>query len=167
MQLNQATPADLAYLPTVEEDSPDNAPIPEMWTPDHVGRRIVDAYRIDRRMPRIESPKSPGSAHPQIEYSDEDRAGWETNVIEPGRFPPSLAEIATMESVFLWLLLIRKSHLKEQIALKCWAAAVASDTSIRKVGRRIGIHAETLKRRKDFALSLLSARLRECGVPVF
>lgn len=82
--------------------------IPTTWTPDHVASRLIEAFRVDRRMPRIERPKSPGSAHPAMEFSREEMDEWEAIEIDPSRFAPRWDEIAAMEEAFAWLLIVRK-----------------------------------------------------------
>ncbi len=53
-----------------------DGPIPDRWTPDHVGRRLIDAFRVLDRMPKIAGPKGASTGWPEIERSAEDRKGW-------------------------------------------------------------------------------------------
>jgi hypothetical protein len=136
------------------------------WTPDHVARRMVEAFRVDRRLPRIERPKAPGSAHPTMEFSREEIAEWEPIEIDPSRFAPTRVEIAAMEAAFAWLLIVRESDPDAQFALKIWALSAASGNSLRRFCRKTGAHRVTLLKRKDRALRVISSELNADSVGV-
>jgi len=140
--------------------------IPAEWTPDHVARRLVEAFRIDRRMPRIERPKAPGSAHPAMEFSREEMAEWGAIEIDPSRFLPTRPEIVAMEEAFAWLLIVRESDPDAQFALKIWAISAASGHSLRRFCRKSGMVRVTLQKRKDRALKAISSKLNEDCVVV-
>ena len=50
----------------------DVAALPERWTPDHVGQRLVDAFRTLDRLPRAKGPRQPGNHWPRtsLEWAD-------------------------------------------------------------------------------------------------
>lgn len=148
-----------------------DAPIPETWTLDHVARRLIEAFRIDRRMPRIERPKAPGSAHPTMEYSREEKEIWETVEIDPKRFAPTPAEIAAMETAFGWL---RQIDFDKADSLRAWsirqtgtAIKRASGNSVRSIASKMGVSHVTLLKRKDRALSSIASRLNAERQPVW
>ncbi len=151
-----------------------DAPVPETWTPDHVARRLIEAFRVDRRMPRIESPKQPGSAHPSIEYSREEMEIWETVPIDPSRFIPTRAEIDVMETAFGWLTRMSVIDFDGVVALRVWALRTAggktrrgSAASVRTLARKLGVADTTLLRRKDRALSSIASTLNAKDMPVW
>ncbi|HYA07714.1 MAG TPA: DUF6362 family protein [Xanthobacteraceae bacterium] len=160
-----------AYRPPHVEDEPDDAPIPATWTPAHVARRLIEAFRVDRRLPRIERPRAPGSAHPAMEYTREEMAEWEAIPIDPSRFAPTPDEIERMETAFAWLLIARESGLKYQFALRAWALRKSSGRghrgSIRGVARKFGLSDVALLKRKDRALDCVAWSLNEKGVSVW
>ena len=148
-----------------------DAPIPETWTPDHVARRLIQAFRIDRRMPRIERPKKPGSAHPTVEYSREEMEIWEAVPIDVRRFAPTPIERLEMEVAFAWLHMIADA---ESLALRAWAIRQAggglcgrSGNSIRSIAASQGVSHVTLLKRKDRALLSIASRLNGAKEPVF
>ena len=147
------------WTPPAFEDVEIAPSIPVEWTPDHVAGRLVEAFRVDRRMPRIERPKAPGSAHPTMEFSREEMAEWEAIEIDPSRFAPRRSEIAAMEEAFAWLLILRESDLDAQFALKIWALTTASGHSLRRFCRETGMVRVTLQKRKDRALKAISSKL--------
>lgn len=135
-----------------------NAPWLGYWTPEFVGRCMIEAFRIDRSLPRIERPKAPGSAHPQIEYSEEEREAWEEIPLDPERMMPSPLAKARMETIFEWLTDLRDGS-ELQFALKNWAMRRASGTSDRRIAGKLGMVRVTLTRRRDRALSAIASRL--------
>lgn len=153
--------------PPREEPEEIDAPIPEVWTPEHVARRLVEAFRIDRRLPRIERPKAPGSAHPQIEYTEEEREAWEVIPLDMARIAPSLEEIETMDACFAWLAMVSRVDLDAHFALKNWARLKAENSSIRKFCRQHGIGHVTLIHRKNRATAKIVGKLVENGEAVF
>jgi hypothetical protein len=161
-----------AYVPTPHEPTyDDDGTLPAVWTPSHVSLRLIEAFRIDKRLPRVASPKAPGSAHPQIEYTDEERAEWETIPYDPSRAYPSPAEIATMEECFGWLSALAVLDLNACLALRMWALRMAGGNTNRSgvrslagTARSLGIAKSTMTERKDRAISLIGSMLcYECA----
>jgi hypothetical protein len=150
-----------------EANEPQPYVIPETWTPEHVAKRLIEAFAVDRRLPRIERPKAPGSAHPQMTYTAEEMEEWEAIPIDPKRYAPQLAEIAVMERAFDWLQIVRESHHGIHFALKNWALCRASGRSLRKVARDNGVGEDTLRKRADRALFLIASRLNAVNEPVW
>jgi hypothetical protein len=79
----------------------------DTWTADDVEARLIHAMKLDRIAPRLRGPKAPGSAHPTIEYSREERderQAWdiaEMDGAEP-RAPIVRAERDFMDGVLGW-----------------------------------------------------------------
>jgi hypothetical protein len=146
---------------------PVDPPIPETWTPEHVGKRLIEAFAVDRRLPRIERPKAPGSAHPQMTYTAEEMEEWEAIPIDPKRFAPQPDELAAMEAAFDWLQIVRESHHGIHFAVKNWALCRASGRSTRKLCVLTGMSPATFRDRKDRALFLITSRLNAVNEPVW
>lgn len=151
-----------------------DAPVPTRWTPTHVARRLIEAFRVDRRMPRIERPKSPGSAHPAMEYSREEMEIWETVPLDPSRFIPTHPEIDLMETAFAWLQIINRTDFDGLVALRIWAIRMSSGatrrgsgTSVRAIACKLGVSHIKLLRRKDCALSAIASELNAKKMPVW
>jgi hypothetical protein len=133
---------------------------------DMVADWLIEAFKIDRRLPSIERPKKPGSAHPAMEYSREERDEWELIELDPKRFAPTREEIASMELAFKWLLSVRESDPDGCFALKNWALRKAGGktnrsgaNSIKALARKMGVTDTALLKRKDRALSLITSTL--------
>jgi hypothetical protein len=142
--------------------------VPKTWTAALVQSRFLEAFRVDRRLPRIERPKPPGSAHPTMEYSPEERAEWEAIPIDLSRLPPSRGEISRMERIFDWLLFLVGAafdHLR--VALKAWLATETRGGSHVTHCRKAGLLLATFIAWKDEAVELIARRLNRDGVAVF
>lgn len=155
-----------SYRQRPREESYEIAATPSEWTPHHVACRLIEAFRVDRRMPKIERPKDPGSAHPTIEYSDEERADWELNHIDADRLPAKPDEIARMVEAFEWLQIIRDSDWNAQFALKNWARNESIKRKQRVFCRNKKIAIQTFLDRKDRALQAIAAHLVSVGMEV-
>jgi hypothetical protein len=157
-----------AYVPTPHEPTyDDDGTLPAVWTPQHVALRLIEAFRIDKRLPRVASPKNPGSAHPQMEYSDEEKAEWEHIPYDPSRAYPTPAELTTMEERFEWLYSVAETDLNAAFALRAWSICKVSEQSARKFCRQHGIGQGTFRARKDRALSIIVSMLCDELEPVF
>ena len=152
----------------VDPYGPD-APIPENWTPEHVGRRLIEAFRIDRRLPRVPLPVCKGSGFlaKQIQYTPEERAEWEEMPLDVNRMPPTQAEVTWMEKVLDWLRGVENLRYRHAVTLWALRKASASGRSIREIARRLDVtHLTFLERRQRALLSIVS-RLIEASTPVF
>lgn len=134
------------------------------WTTDRVAEHLIEAFRVDRRTARIKGPRELGSVHPQIEYSDEDREGWERQEI---KLAPLADEIAAMEIAFGWLDDVRESDWNAFDALRKWAFCLSHSFSLRRFAIKSGIAVRTMERRSERALSSITSRLNRLGTPVF
>lgn len=140
---------------------------PDEWTPEWVGYCIIEAFKVDRKMPRIERPKDPGSAHPQIEYTQEEKDEWEKIPLVLGR-TATLKEIAKMEIIFGWLGYVLAVRPNDAMVLRWWglkrAVRVASDKAI---AGKMGMDRVTFWRRRDRALDLICSKLTKDRAVVF
>jgi Domain of unknown function (DUF6362) len=150
-----------------EADEPQPYVIPETWTPEHVAKRLIEAFAIDRRLPRIERPKAPGSAHPQMTYTAEEMEEWEAIPIDPKRFAPQRDEIAVMERAFDWLRILSASHDNHRQAVKIWAMAKAGGRSAKGFCNRSGIAWATFCSRRASGLSIITSGLNMLNEPVW
>jgi hypothetical protein len=82
----------------------------QVITAEQISDRLVEAFKIDARLPRVASPKAPGGSHPTVFRSVALRyevaqarklAGIEDDVTV--RIHPSAAEIAQAEEAFEWI----------------------------------------------------------------
>src|SRR5271155_4771711 len=86
-----------------------NAERGSAWTPDDVQAALLDAFKVDKRMPGIGGPKKPGGSHPAIFYSRAEIAELQRMVdagettIRAVRVTPSRSEIKRMGLAFGWL----------------------------------------------------------------
>ncbi len=178
--------AKCAWNPPSFNVDPAYLPIPGEWTPDHVARRLVEAFRTDHRMPRIERPKAPNSVHFAVTSEivlDQDGGidsealaiAIEARLDDQRGLHPAPQEVAVMETCFGWLALVRESDLDACLALRAWAVRMAgapslkraSGNSIRAIARKLGTTHVSLLKRKDRALSLVCSRLNADRVAVF
>jgi hypothetical protein len=78
-------------------------------TADEISERIVEAFKVDRRLPRVKSPKAPGGSHPTVFRSEKERLeAAEARKLadiedEPITIRPTQAEIAQAEEAFEWI----------------------------------------------------------------
>lgn len=143
-----------------------------MITAEEASKQIVEAFAIDRRLPRVAKPKAPGGSHPTVFRSEALRfeveqarklAGIKDD--ETPRIHPSQAEIATMEKTFEWLPALAAADREAYDCLRIWAARQAEPVktkgkhSARSIAVAMGMPPMKLIRRKDKALSLIVERL--------
>jgi hypothetical protein len=148
--------------------APATSTAPRIWTAELVQARLLEAWRIDFRLPRAGGPRKPCSAHPAFKHDDEDVADWEAIEINPSRFAPTREEISLMESIFEWLMFLVGSafeHLRQ--ALKAWMAIEARGDSHQAHCRKNGLLLATFVGWKDEAVELIARRLNRDGVAVF
>ena len=147
--------------------------IPETWTPDHVARRLIEAFAIDRRLPRIERPKSTGSVHPQMSYTAEEMEEWEKIDIDPRRFAPRRDEIVAMERAFGWLLWLPDGYMPAMRAWALWRLKVERQAEKKPDEQQKiplfcrGISRSTLFARRSEGLKIISDTLNSRRERVF
>jgi hypothetical protein len=161
---NEAEWARVAYRP-MDRASATAPDMPSCWTSEHVELRLLDAFRIDDRLPKLRGPKQPGDAHPQVAHSTDDIEGQEAIALNPKRFPPNAQEQTLMERVFEWLLFV--TDLVLRVALRDWMRVEAKGHSQRAFCLSKGLLLRTFIYQKDAALAQIAARLNSKSVPVF
>jgi hypothetical protein len=132
-------------------------------TADAIAERLIEAFAVNRRLPRIERPRAPGS-HMRVVHSRADMKEWEIEELDPARLPPQPAEIAAMEQAFAWLRPVAAASLENYDALKAWVLAkLHGKPSLRSIARSWGIPPMKFLRRKDRALAMIVQNLEAAG----
>jgi hypothetical protein len=144
----------------------------QVITADEVSERVIAAFAIDRRLPRVAKPKAPGGSHPPVWRSEAERLevaqarkadGIQDD--EPVRIHPSEAEIAAAEAAFAWLPPVAAANREAYDALRIWAAREAQPVktkgakSLRSIAADLGILPMQITRGKNRALALIAERL--------
>ncbi len=151
--------------------------LPSTWTPEHVGRRLVDAMRTLDRLPRPRGPRAPGNHWPQhrLEWADElaqaelpeaerrERAGARLGELA---LRPSGLDIDRMDRALDWLRLLRADNPELALIATLWAHRVARGRSLRALCRERGWTPQTFHARKTRALRAIAAALETRREPV-
>lgn len=155
----------------------DDAALPDSWTPEHVARRLVDAFKTLDRTPRVRGPKQPGDHWPRhrVEWADQlaqaelpeserrERADWRHRA---GMKPSSL-EITAMDASLEWLRELRDIDTGMALVTSFWALRTARRRSVRALCREKGWAPHTVYRLRARALEHLAAALNARHVAVF
>jgi hypothetical protein len=142
------------YVPTAPRKSREAGPydpVPKTWTPEHVLRRIIEAFHLDRRIAKG-GPAHMKCGHPTISYTPEEIAAWEKIPLDPDKWSLSIEETTKMEKAFGWLTSLAADDYDASYALKLWTLCKASNRSIRKMCKLSGVHPRTVRYRMDRAL---------------
>jgi len=162
---------EVAYVEKVNNlEAPDEEP--NWWTPSRVQRHLLEAFKIDDRMPKVASPKQPGSAHPAMEYTREEIEAWETVPLDPRRFPVTREQERAMNVALDWLFIVRAENMDAYRALRAFMLIERRRggegcQTIKRYCRDIGVLRVTFLYRKDRALSLIASKLNADLLPVF
>jgi hypothetical protein len=154
----------VAYRP-IDRASSAAPDMPSRWTTEHVELRLLDAFRIDDRLPKVRGPKQAGGGHPQVSHSREDIEGQEAVALNPKRFPPTAHEQALMERVLDWLQFV--ADLVLRLALRDWMRVEIKGDSQKAFCLAKGVLLNTFVHQKDVALAQIAASLNSKFVPVF
>jgi hypothetical protein len=157
---------------------PGEDPIEEdVWTPDLVEKRLVDAIRLrERTMGRV-APRAYGTGSPnylhdamdrwfqQMQEEEERRANAaERNRVRLGA---TAAEVANADYALLWPISYLRSDLKALVALNCFLFAKAKRLkSWQRYAERQGVPRATAKRHKARAIVTICLGLAEDSIPV-
>jgi hypothetical protein len=155
----------------------EDAPIPEIWTPAHVSRRLVDAFKILHRTPRLRGPKGVGGSWPphcydwqDLEYQkeigevelDERREAASRSADRPtGR------EIAQMEKTLDWLRDMRKRDSSLAYVLMISSEALSRRRSLSATCKERNLGFRTFERRRRDGLKHLADWLNVMAPNVF
>jgi hypothetical protein len=139
---------------------------------ERVAERLIEAFAVDARLPRVARPRAPGS-HSTVKHSADDMAQWEVEKFDAdkalSRIHPQPDEIAAMERAFDWLPPVARADADAYEALRHWCRRMAEPVashgkrSLRSIAAALGIPPMKLLRRKDKALGIIVANLATAG----
>jgi hypothetical protein len=154
------------------DHSHDDDSVPTRWTAEYCQRRLLDAFRTDAALPRVNGPKQPGGAHPSVFNSPAEIAATENEIARMADVPstsrrsrPTQAEIGIMERIFAWLAIV--TDLVLRLALRDWLRTECSGRSHQVYCRERGVLFATFIYRKNEALAIVAAALNGRRVAVF
>jgi hypothetical protein len=159
------------------DDAADGAALPARWTPEHVARRLVDAFKTLDRLPRVRGPRQPGGHWPRhrLEWADQlaqaelpeserrERADWRNRV----GLTPSSADITAMDASLEWLRDLRTVDTGMALVVSFWALRAARGRSVRALCREKGWAPHTFYRLRAKALEHLADSLNARQTAVF
>lgn len=155
---------------------PDAGP-PPRWTPDHVAKRLVEAFATLDRLPKPRGPRAAGNHWPshRVEWADQlaqaevpeaekrERARLRINALTRA---PSGQEIARMDQALEWLRVLRARDAALAELLSFWALYAARRRSVRAICRLRGWKPATFYYQRGRALDVLASWLEGEGVAV-
>jgi hypothetical protein len=160
--------------------------LPDEWTADHLSEKLVEALKVERRMPKPKGPRQPGNHGLTYVHSDLDRKGWENTQgvseevaalgdpfeerkrdINRTNLHPSKDEIGKMEQCFCFLRWFGVEDGMGAVILLKWAAATAGGRSITKTAAAIGVPKRTFYSKRESGLKACAAMLNRMNEPVF
>lgn len=148
-----------------------DVPVPDAWTPGHVGIRLIDAFRILDRLPQIAGPRGSGTGWPAIMRSAEDLKGWgqddQLEALLRSAAKPSRAEIDRMEATMRWLDHLRNHDTGLALQLMYWAAWLARKRRLRDLCVEKRWAYSTFQLRVNASKKWIAAKLVERGDAVF
>lgn len=151
-------------------------PIPELWTPDHLSRRLVEAFSILRRLPRVKGPRAPGNHGPAYMHDWADRLAQveDPEILKEhqdqqnrDRSQPSALEIQRMEQCNDFLRAFRDQDALGAQVLARWALAAAFGQSVAKKAQAMGLAKSSFYARREGGLKACAAMLNRSGIGVF
>jgi phage-related protein len=130
-------------LGTIAIDALLRTRVPARWSPDWVRLRMVEAFRIERRLPNKRGRDPMATLWPPVspEFSDIVHRGElaSEQVLElwaNAKSPVYSAEIERMEQAFGWLKGFLSRHESERLCLLHWAKATAWNYPVARVLQR-------------------------------
>lgn len=143
---------------------------PPSWTDEWVRHRLVEAYRVEARLPGLSRRKING-VWPSAPHEFADVVGWEDaseRVLQRwskarGAFA---AEISRMEQAQGWLLELLRTRPEERLCLAHWATAIAYNHSLRALIVRRRWSRSTFYRRVLQGSVIISNELQASATPV-
>jgi hypothetical protein len=132
--------------------------------------RLVEAFEIDRRMPRDRHGRRIKSSWPTTPiYTFVDMVGWDTGEASERvlrsweKTPASPQEVTRMEQAFEWLMHLSTKEARE---LEIWAKCTAFGLSLSAAMKHRGLSRTTFYRKRDQMAGHLADRLNRQGVAV-
>ncbi len=149
--------------------------IPKTWTPDHLGKRIVEAFVTLDRLPGLRGPKKPGNSWPQHIYEWADKlAQEEISVQEKSRrrraqnavrINPTAEDLRRMDVVLGWLSDFTRADYHECRIVQRWARLRSiPGRTVRGECERVGLNHMAFYRARDRALAALAIRIAAATV---
>jgi len=152
-------------------------PLPARWEPEHVGEKLVKAFRTLDRLPRVRGPREPGGhwVRHAVEWADQlaqaelpeeeqkERAERRNNAL----LRPTGAEIKEMDHVLEWLRDLREADPGMALITTLWAYRTARHRSIKALCKERQWAPHTFYRKRAKALAHLAAQLNARHVSVF
>jgi len=159
----------MSRIATVDMDVPQDPP--PAWTPDWVCTRLVEAYRIEARLPGHVRKKlvAPWPAH---SYEFSDVVGWDDareRVLDKWahiRGGVYASELSRMDQAQEWLRVQLRHYAGERMCLSGWAACIAYNHSLRALMVRKRWSRSSFYRRVDTGSIIIAKALRDEGVKV-
>jgi hypothetical protein len=155
----------------------DTAPLPLSWTPDHVAKRLVEAFATLDRMPGVRGPRAPGQHWPRhkVEWADQlaqaelpdSEKRERMDLRNRALLRPTGAEIGRMEAALDWLRDLRAIDSGLALVTSLWAIRAARNRSVRALCREKGWAPATFYKLRAKALDRVSAGLNARGAAVF
>lgn len=143
--------------------------LPDTWTPEHVGKRIVEAFETLAKLPRVRGPKDPGNAWPQhlydradlnaqaslseAEQRDRQRERHRTVGRATGE------DLRRLDIVFDWLRELHRADEELCRVVQTWARLRASGRSVKDWCRDNPLSFQAFYRRRDKGLAIIVDRL--------
>jgi hypothetical protein len=172
--------------PDMDEAKPDGfegchvaqaEPLPLRWEPEHVGERLVKAFRTLDRLPRLRGPREPGGhwVRHAIEWADQlaqaelpeaerqERAERQNERL----LRPTGAEIKEMDMALEWLRTLRDADSGMALVTSLWALRVARHRSVKALCKERHWAPHTFYRKRAKALEHLARMLNARGMAVF
>ena len=151
--------------------------VPMLWTPEHVGHRLVEAMRTLDRLPKVKGPRAAGNHWPryrlewadhlaQAELPEGERREREARSNELA-LRPSGADIDRMDRALDWLRDLREADAGLVLVTSLWALRTARGRSVRALCREKGWAPATLYKLRARALGHIATSLNGRGIPVF
>lgn len=157
-------------LTSIAADNLGSVHAPYLWTPNWVQHRLVEAFRIERRLPGGKAKPQSGS-WPAITYEFADKVFWpdaRERVLDAWSSAGGVysTEVQRMEEAHDWLRLILAPYPLERACLSQWAAAMAYRRSLRGILARRGWSRTTFYRHVSAGSFVIAQRLHNDGVAV-
>jgi hypothetical protein len=169
---NEAGKQKMTRLATIDRDMEFTEP-PPAWDSEWVRWRLVEAYRIEQRLPGA-SRRTQRGYWPEHAYEFSDTVGWDEarreQVVKDWAHARNGAvysvEVTRMDEAQDWLSVELKDHQVERTCLAAWAACVAYKHSLRSLMLRKRWSRTTFYRRVLFGSERIAAMLRSSNVEV-
>lgn len=156
-------------LSTIAIDS--RGEVPPQWTAEWVRDRLVEAYSVERRLPR-ENRRSVAQAWPPMMLEWQDVLGRADDVREQiwkswenSNVAVSAEDISRMDTAHDWLRLILVSYPVERECLSRWAAARAYGGSLRRLLLKRGWSRTTFYRHVGAGAHIIALELKRRRIP--